>query len=89
LGIAIAPNDRILANASFNRTVQSWNPDKGQTINSPLQHTDPVNCISFSEDGKLLATGCHNRNTYLWDVTAIFKEAGFNDLLFRQAHLII
>jgi len=40
-----------------------------------------VRCVSFSTDGKLLATGCHDKNAYTWDVSAIIKEAGLNEPL--------
>jgi len=81
IAIAISPNGRILASASFDQTARLWNFENGQPISSPLQHPNSVLCISFSADGELLATGCHDNNAYMWDITAIVKEAGFNDLL--------
>ncbi|KAG1845674.1 quinon protein alcohol dehydrogenase-like superfamily [Suillus subluteus] len=61
--IAISPNGRILASASFYyMTSQLWNLDNNQPI-----------------DGKLLATS-GDHNVYTWDVTAIVKEAGLEDL---------
>ena len=79
--ISISPNGRIIASASLDHTAQLWNLENGQPISSPLQHPAWVLCISFSADGELLATGCADNNAYTWDVTAIVKEAGFNDLL--------
>jgi WD40 repeat protein len=58
-----------------------WNLDNGKPIGLPLQHADQVNCVSFSAGGKLLATGCRDKNAYLWDVAAIIKEAGLEELL--------
>jgi WD40 repeat protein len=78
--IAISQNGRILASV-YDHTARLWNLENGQPISSPIQHADQVNCLSFSVDGKLLATGCHDKNTYSWDVAAIVKEAGLNDLL--------
>jgi len=37
--------------------------------------------MSFSADGKLLATGCDDNNAYTWDVSAIVREAGLDGLL--------
>ncbi|KAG1851853.1 hypothetical protein DFJ58DRAFT_746204 [Suillus subalutaceus] len=37
--------------------------------------------MSFSADGKLLATGCEDKNAYAWDVAAILREAGLDNLL--------
>ncbi|KAG2739653.1 WD40 repeat-like protein, partial [Suillus brevipes Sb2] len=64
--IAISPNDRILAGVSGDRTAQLWNLDNGQPIGLPIQHADGVNCVSFSAGGKQLATGCEDKNAYIW-----------------------
>jgi hypothetical protein len=40
-----------------------------------------MTCVSFSADGKLLATGGYNAIAYTWDVAAIIKKAGLNDSL--------
>jgi WD40 repeat protein len=79
--IAISPNGRILASASYDDTARLWDLENGQPISSPLQHAGDVNCVSFSADGELLATGCDDYNAYTWDVSAILKEAGFDDFL--------
>ncbi|KAG2054607.1 WD40 repeat-like protein [Suillus hirtellus] len=79
--IAISPNERILASASYDNTVLLWNLDNGQLVGLPLQHTTFVESVSFSEDGKLLATGCYVTNVYTWDVAAIVREAGLDNLL--------
>jgi WD40 repeat protein len=83
LAIAISPNDRILASVSGDNTARLWNLENGQPgpIGSPLQHAGDVNCVSFSAGGKRLATGCSDKNTYSWDVAAILREAGLDDLL--------
>ncbi|OAX32411.1 WD40 repeat-like protein, partial [Rhizopogon vinicolor AM-OR11-026] len=78
--IAISPNDRILASVSI-ITAQLWNLENGQPIGSPLKHAHPMNCVSFSADGKLLATGSWDNDAYTWDVPAIIREAGCNELL--------
>ena len=57
-GIAISPNGPILASASWDYTARLWNLENGLPIGLPLQHPDNVQCVSFSTDGKLLATGC-------------------------------
>ncbi|KAG1755954.1 quinon protein alcohol dehydrogenase-like superfamily [Suillus lakei] len=83
--IATSPNGRILASSSYDKTVRLWNLDNGQPISSPLNHAGQVLSVSFSADGKLLATGCGfygDRNAaYIWDVSAIVKKAGLDELL--------
>jgi WD40 repeat protein len=49
---------------------------------SVLSHDpDSVTCVSFSADGKLLATGSDNNNAYTWDVYAILRETGLDEIL--------
>jgi len=79
--IALSPNGRILASASWDDTVRLWNLENGQPIGTPLQHPNNVECVSFSTDGKLLATGCTDSNAYSWDIAAIVREAGLDELL--------
>jgi WD40 repeat protein len=81
--IAISPNGRILASASGDRTARLWNLENNQLI-SLLEHGDRVRPTSFSTDGKLLATGCTDSNAYTWDISAIVKEAGLDELLLSQ-----
>jgi WD40 repeat protein len=78
-GVAVSPDDRILASALSDGTVRLWNLENGQPISSPLEHSDAVACVSFSADGKLLATACKDKNPYTWDVSAILGEAGLDD----------
>jgi WD40 repeat protein len=61
-------------------TAQLWDFQNSQPISLPLQHAHSVTCASFSRDGKLLATGSRE-NTYTWDISAILKEAGPDELL--------
>ncbi|KIK39418.1 hypothetical protein CY34DRAFT_89233 [Suillus luteus UH-Slu-Lm8-n1] len=93
--IAISPNNRILASASADNTTRLWNLDNSKPISSPLRRhgTGAVACVSFSADEKLLATGCDDQNTYTWDVHAIIRKAGLDDLLLgrdkKSVHIIV
>ncbi|KAG1798378.1 WD40-repeat-containing domain protein [Suillus variegatus] len=89
-GIALSPNERILAGV-YNETVQLWNFANNQPIGLPLHHEAQVRCMAFSADGKLLVTCCwlpendwsdpQKSHIYTWDVSAIVREAGLEDLL--------
>jgi len=84
--IAISPNGRILASASQDKTARLWNLDNGQPIGLPLQHAGLVACVSFSADGKLLASGGGptDNSAYTWDISAIVREAGLDELLLNS-----
>jgi WD40 repeat protein len=90
VGIAISPNDRILASVSYDNTVRLWDLglDNGQPICSPLQHAVFGLCVSFSAGGKRLATGYSDKNAYSWDVAAILREAGLDNLLDPKVSLV-
>ncbi|KAG1724428.1 hypothetical protein EDD22DRAFT_465795 [Suillus occidentalis] len=45
-----------------------------------LQHRDKVECATFSANGRVLVTGCNDKNAYACS-NAILKQAGFEDLL--------
>ncbi|KAG1844638.1 WD40-repeat-containing domain protein [Suillus subalutaceus] len=79
--ITLSPNNRFLASASDDRTSYLWNLDTNLPIGPPLQHEDQVECAALSADGKVLVTGCVDNNVCLWDVHAILKQAGLEDLL--------
>jgi WD40 repeat protein len=34
-----------------------------------LDHSDDVDCLAFSHDGKVLATGSADKTIKLWDMT--------------------
>lgn len=74
-------NDRLLASTSWDGTARLWNLDTHLQVGSPLQHDKDVQCAAFSADGKLLSTGCDDENAYVWDIQAILKTAGIEDLM--------
>ncbi|KAG2145820.1 hypothetical protein DEU56DRAFT_978866 [Suillus clintonianus] len=80
--ICLSPNNRFLASvSSLEQTARLWNLDTNLPIGPPLQHEDRLWSAALSADGKVLVTGCENGNVYTWDIHAILKEAGLEDLL--------
>ncbi|KAG1785362.1 WD40-repeat-containing domain protein [Suillus plorans] len=83
--LTLFPNDRLLASTSWDKTARLWNLDTNLEIGPPLQHKNFVTCAAFSDsaDGILLPTaGWQDENVYVWDIQAILKTAGLEDLLF-------
>ncbi|KAG1816783.1 quinon protein alcohol dehydrogenase-like superfamily [Suillus subaureus] len=79
--ITLSPNERILASTSHKMTVQLWNLETNQPIGTLLHHEEYVNCASFSEDGKFLATICNDDHIFTWDIYTILKKAGLLGLM--------
>ncbi|KAG1901931.1 WD40-repeat-containing domain protein [Suillus fuscotomentosus] len=80
--LTLFPNDRLLASASWDGTARLWNLDTNLQIGPPLQHKNDVTCAAFSTDGKLLSTaGWQDEIAYIWDIQAILKTAGLENLL--------
>jgi len=79
--LTLFSNDRLLASSSWDKTARLWNLDTNLPVGPPLQHEDHVQSAVLSADGKLLSTGCKDNNVYVWDIQAILKTAGLEDLL--------
>jgi hypothetical protein len=80
--ISLSSNNRLLASASWDKTARLWNLDTNLQVGPPLHHDQSLDSdAALSPDGKVLVTACENDNAYAWDVHAILKEAGLEDLL--------
>ncbi|OAX33964.1 WD40 repeat-like protein, partial [Rhizopogon vinicolor AM-OR11-026] len=78
--LCLFQNDRLLA-STLGKSASLWNLETNHQVGQPLQHEVYVNGSAFSPDGKLLATGCLDNNAYIWDIHAMLKGAGLEDLL--------
>jgi WD40 repeat protein len=66
--IAFSPNGRLVATASWDKTVKLWDVATRREIRSLEGHSDSVLVVAFSSDGKLLASGGTDTLVKIWDV---------------------
>lgn len=61
--------DGILATADSYSQIRLWRVADGQQVIAWEGHKGWTRALSFSPDGKMLASGCDDRTVHLWDVS--------------------
>ena len=56
----------ILASSSMDNSCFLWNISTGEKIGSFSYHTRPVRCLCWSDDGKSIISGSHDRTAMIW-----------------------
>jgi WD40 repeat protein len=53
---------------SDDKTIRLWDAETGDAISKPLEgHSDSVNSVAFSPDGKRIVSGSDDKTIRLWD----------------------
>jgi WD40 repeat protein len=66
--VRFSPDDRrVLATGNF-LSVAVWDAGTGQALPALEGHRSVIITFTFSDDGKVMATGSHDRTIRLWDV---------------------
>jgi WD40 repeat protein len=68
--VALTPDSKTLASASWDSTVKLWNVATGQ-LSLTLQHLGPATDVTFSNDGRLMATCGADATARLWRAASL------------------
>jgi COMPASS component SWD3 len=65
-----SPNGRLLASASFDRTVRCWSTEEREAGEALClqEHKHSTSCLSWAADSALLLSGSYDHTVRLWDV---------------------
>jgi WD40 repeat protein len=69
--VAFSPEGRLVATASFDKTIKLWEAATGKEVRTfagPTGHQNLVLCVAFSPDGNMLASGSQDNTAKVWDV---------------------
>lgn len=66
---SIRQSNFVPCRASFDSTIRLWEVEKGACLHTLKKHADPVYSVSFSPDGKYLASGSFDKWIYVWSTT--------------------
>ena len=67
---------RLLASASYDRTLKLWDVTSGRELRTLSGHAGGVTYAAFTPDGRLLASSSEDGTLRLWDVTSGRELAG-------------
>ena len=72
--VAFSADSRIIATASWDRTVRLWNPATGQLIRTLHGPDGALSCIAIAPDGRVAVSG-RDKTVTIWDSTGHLIQA--------------
>ncbi|KAG1778369.1 WD40-repeat-containing domain protein [Suillus placidus] len=77
--IVLSQDKFLLAAASLDNTISLWDPRTNQSVGRPLDHSNGLRCAAFARNSRLLATSGIDKNVYIWDLQALFRDVNVTD----------
>ena len=64
--VIYSPDGKLIATASWDKTIKLWDAESGRLINTIKGHQDGITTITFTADGKTLISGSEDKTIKLW-----------------------
>ena len=78
--LTFSPDGKTLLDSKWSEArIQLWDVDTGRSLGTLSGHTEPIETLVFSHDGKTLASGSEDGTVLLWDWDKIIKRVPGND----------
>ena len=77
--LTFSPDGKILLDPKldvWHPVIQLWDVNTGADLGILSGHTEPIETLVFSHDGKTLASGSEDGTILLWDWDKIIAERG-------------
>jgi WD40 repeat protein len=68
MALAVSPNGKTLATASYDRTLRIWELASGKCLHELTGHTDAVRALAFSPDGQRVASAGSDLFIKTWNI---------------------
>ncbi len=75
--LIFSPDGKTLLDSKWSEArIQLWDVDTGRSLGTLSGHTEPIETLVFSHDGKTLASGSEDGTVLLWDWDEISAKRG-------------